>query len=140
MGVGLIWTAAGTYYFAVCRSSYRRLSFFFAIFRCKIISFGLSGRASGFGLSVGPGSGRENRKVRRAGPGFGPTETHRAFFRPARSPARPEKCPDIGSGAPVVVLPLLPPKQRNVCPGGSTPLDFSARGCTNVLFHSFRFV
>ena len=45
-----------------------------------------------------------------------------------------------GAGAPAVVIPLLPPKQRNVCPSGSTPLNFSARGCTNVTFHSFMFV
>jgi hypothetical protein len=44
------------------------------------------------------------------------------------------------SGAPAVVLPLLPQKQRYVCPGGYTPLDFSARGSTNILFHRFTFV
>ena len=34
-----------------------------------------------------------------------------------------------------------PHKRRYVvCPGGSTPLDFSARCCTNELFHSFMFV
>ena len=33
-----------------------------------------------------------------------------------------------------------PGKRRYVCPGRSTPLDFSARGSTNVLFHRFRFV
>ena len=35
---------------------------------------------------------------------------------------------------------ILPTKRQAVCPGGSTPLDFSARGSTNVLFHRFRFV
>ena len=41
------------------------------------------------------------------------------------------------SGAPAVTPPK---KQRSVGPGGSTPLDFSARGSTNILFHRFTFV
>ena len=41
------------------------------------------------------------------------------------------------SGAPE----LIPPrKRRSVAPRRSTPLDFSARGSTNILFHRFRFV
>ena len=43
----------------------------------------------------------------------------------------------LDSGAPAVTPPQ---KRRSVGPGGSTPLDFSARGSTNILFHSFRFV
>src|SRR3954466_6582781 len=36
---------------------------------------------------------------------------------------------------------MIPPSERLfVGPGWSSPLDFSARGCTNVLFHRFRFV
>ena len=41
------------------------------------------------------------------------------------------------SGAPGV---LPPPKRLSMVPGGSTPLDFSARGSTNILFHRFGFV
>ena len=41
------------------------------------------------------------------------------------------------SGAPGVISPS---ERLSVGPGWSTPLDFSARGSTNVLFHRFRFV
>ena len=37
-------------------------------------------------------------------------------------------------------FPPSPRKRRSMCPGGSTPLDFSTRGSTNVLFHRFMFV
>ena len=43
----------------------------------------------------------------------------------------------LDSGAPTVIP---PGKRRYVCPGGSTPLDFSARGSTNMFFHRFMFV
>jgi hypothetical protein len=47
------------------------------------------------GLCLGLGSGQENTKFRRAGPGSGLTFRCRAFVGRAQSPARPKICPGI---------------------------------------------
>jgi hypothetical protein len=47
------------------------------------------------GLCLGLGSGQENTKFHRAGPGSGLTFRCRAFVGQAQSPARPKICPGI---------------------------------------------